>query len=230
LALAIAEGMARLDDIGSVDTNQICRHAERGRRSAVGSHGYFRGGLICERPCADCYINPVQARVELPDSWRVAIFRPATPIESISGREEASKFARLQPAGGLQRDELHAMIADRIVPAARRAAFAAFADAVHEYNRLSGQLFAAVQGGPYNGPEVSELVRVLVDRGARGVGQSSWGPGVFAWFESAEDWQAFRRELPSAVSATTVTSVRNRGRTVLVDRSTAARGASADTG
>lgn len=52
-------------------------------------------------------------------------------------------------------------------------------------------LFSPVQGGPYNGPIVFQLVETLISRGAQGVGQSSWGPSVFSWFKDNESAQQF---------------------------------------
>lgn len=92
--------------------------------------------------------------------------------------------------------------------------FGAFASAVQQYNYESGMLFQAVQGGPYNGSGVSDLISELIDRGVQGVGQSSWGPGVFAWFESQEDAQAIANQLPPERYWVAVTRPRNRPRTV----------------
>jgi predicted sugar kinase len=57
---------------------------------------------------------------------------------------------------------------------------AAFGDAVHEFNRRAGEPFAAAQGGAYASPAIAELIVELRALGIRGVGQSSWGPTVFA--------------------------------------------------
>jgi predicted sugar kinase len=61
-----------------------------------------------------------------------------------------------------------------------RADCAAFGDAVYEFGRLAGECFAAVQGGPFGTVEAAELVRTIRNLGVPGVGQSSWGPTVFA--------------------------------------------------
>jgi predicted sugar kinase len=41
-------------------------------------------------------------------------------------------------------------------------------------------VFAAAQGGTYSSMRVAELVGFIRRQGVAGVGQSSWGPGVFA--------------------------------------------------
>ena len=68
-----------------------------------------------------------------------------------------------------------------MTPAVELGDFDEFAAAVFEFNRTAGEPFAADQGGPYAGPVVTEAVDLLRSLGAVGVGQSSWGPTVFAF-------------------------------------------------
>ena len=44
-----------------------------------------------------------------------------------------------------------------------------------------------MQGGIYSCPATAELVQWLRGRGVRGVGQSSWGPTVFAMAGDADE-------------------------------------------
>ena len=214
LSMAVAEGITTFQGISASTTDIACRYGHRGRRSAVGSHGYFQGGMICETPTEDAALNPILARVQLPATWRVVLFRPDTQVSHVTGDDEAKRFAELLPATVGQSRRLRSMITEQIIPAAERQDFGNFTDAVQSYNRLSGQLFAAVQGGPYHGPEVTKFVQFLIDQGASGVGQSSWGPGVFAWFPSESDWNAFAARLPKTRHRPIVASVRNQGRTL----------------
>jgi len=67
-----------------------------------------------------------------------------------------------------------------MLPALAEADCDNFGAALYEFNALAGQSFAAVQGGRYASPRVAEVVDFVRQQGVRGVGQSSWGPGVFA--------------------------------------------------
>src|SRR5262249_56077258 len=51
---------------------------------------------------------------------------------------------------------------------------------VQEFNGRAGEPFAAAQGGPYASSEIADLIAEVRRAGVRGVGQSSWGPTVFA--------------------------------------------------
>jgi predicted sugar kinase len=67
---------------------------------------------------------------------------------------------------------------------ARRRRPGRFGEALFDFNARAPGAFAAVQGGVYSSPVVAEMVRLCRGLGMRGVGQSSWGPSVFAVTEA----------------------------------------------
>ena len=224
-ALAVAETIARMAGYDADPQQLALQVAGRGLRSAVGIHGYFAGGLICERSDGASELNPISQRIELPKTWRVGLFLPREPRTLVSGSTETEHFTRLAPASSRRREALERLLFEQLLPAAAVGDFEAFADAVTRYNRCSGELFAEIQGGPYHGQDTANLVAWLLDHGARGVGQSSWGPGVFAWFPSAEAAERFQHEkLVDAVDMT-LSRVRNQPRE-LVDHEPAVLGPS----
>jgi beta-RFAP synthase len=226
LALAVAESLC-LHQALKVNQGTIANAlASRGQRSVVGTHGYWQGGMIYEAgdgeagdggvAAAGENINVVQEAVCLPEEWRVAVLRPLDHEFAISGQQEREKFARLQPASEEVAHELRRLVMEDIMPAAKQGHFNAFADSTRSYNELSGRLFASVQGGSYNGAAVTRVIEWLSDRGVPGHGQSSWGPGVFAWFESQRAAEMGLESLPDNVELVTLTSVRNEPRSVQV--------------
>ncbi len=176
LALGVAQVLAVASGGGSLPAVELAARVGRGERSAIGIHGFDRGGLLIEagkRPGEE--IAPLVARVEPPSTWRVVLFRPPAP--PWHGDRERAAFAAATEGDpkGLRR------IAEEVMlPAARRGDLDAFGEAVHEFNRRAGEPFARAQGGPYASPAVAELISELRAIGFRGVGQSSWGPTVFA--------------------------------------------------
>ena len=200
LALAAAEALCRFCHI-DVPTEQLaCELAGRGKRSAVGIHGYFHGGLIYEAACESeslSSLNAVRNRVELPETWRAVVYRPRPSAELVCGNVEQNQFATLPPADPHARRELVRIAEEQLIPSARAGQFDAFTDAVTQFNLASGKLFEPVQGSAYNGATVTSLVQSLMDHGAVGVGQSSWGPSVFAWFESEQDVERFIDTFPN---------------------------------
>ena len=233
-ALAVAEGISAL--LGqTADRRTLARvFARRGKRSAVGIHGYFQGGLLFEDPLSgpgdfgrdagDVRDGEegLRRRIELPESWRVALLLPASGGGAIAGREEERRFARLGPGPRGSRARLRRLLTDELLPAAEVADFRHFGESLTRYNRLSGELFAGVQGGPYRDERVTALIDLLIRHGGQGVGQSSWGPGVFCWFPDVDSGQAFLGRLPALAgefsalaSQIVITGVRNAPRDVI---------------
>lgn len=187
LALATAAGLASFFAVETTRTDLIHRIAQRGKRSAVGSIGFFTGGLIVEDGTAEDYdAGSWWRRAELPAAWRFLLIRPPANTLSISGELERHAFASLPAACRSTRTQL-TQLGEAIFDSAAAGDFARFADCVTRFNRLSGELFAAHQGGCYNGPAVTELIEQVAQAGATAYGQSSWGPTVFVATESQRE-------------------------------------------
>jgi beta-ribofuranosylaminobenzene 5'-phosphate synthase len=181
LGLAIAASVRQLAGLPLGTAVELAAAVGRGARSAVGSHGFLHGGLIWERGRPDdSPLSPLTDHAPLPAVWRVVLVG-LPDGEGLSGDDERRAFSQLPnvPAGVSSR--LEALAEGGALPAARTGDLAAFGEAVHEYGRIAGECFGAVQGGPYATPLVAELVEALRACGGVGVGQSSWGPTVFAF-------------------------------------------------
>lgn len=182
--LGLAVGKALATETGSPHFTavELAERVGRGDRSAIGVHGFDRGGLIVEPGKApNETVSPLLTRVVLPDEWRVVVLTP-TVRDPWHGHRERKAF---EVAGTLARppgltDTLCRIALLGMLPAAVGGDLDAFGEAVYEFNRRAGEPFAAAQGGPYASPEVNELIGAVRRAGARGVGQSSWGPSVFA--------------------------------------------------
>ena len=220
LSLAIAEGLRQFIGQEMPDETLAVQIAGRGKRSAVGVHGFFSGGMIFETGDEDRQtLNPIRQRVELPEPWRLLTFSPTTVAETVSGKHESDHFARLQSeplrsTANRLRDELRRHIVDNILPAARAGRFSEFARAIESYNHASGMLFAEAQGGPYNGRWVTELIASLQNAGAIGVGQSSWGPGVFVWCEDESSAHLLAEQFAGPTMNIQIARIKRTGRTV----------------
>ncbi|TWU37681.1 homoserine kinase [Novipirellula aureliae] len=194
LSLAVAEAMCRLFDVDLSAEQIALTVARRGKRSAVGIHGYFNGGLVLEgtsNRVNNASINPIIDRTAIPASWCVGLFQESSSPCFVSGQLEQTHFDKLKPASKASQAKLRETATKQLFPAARASDFGRFAEAVEAYNHASGMLFSSVQGGAYNGPSITRLVDKLKQNGATGVGQSSWGPTVFAWFPSRQEATRF---------------------------------------
>ena len=79
VTLAVATALLRwfdrpTTDVRVTDVGELAVALGRGRRSAIGAHGFVHGGLLVDggarEPCGTArYIAPLIARVELPTAW-----------------------------------------------------------------------------------------------------------------------------------------------------------------
>lgn len=184
LGLAVAQALAHAWELPVLEAAELARRVGRGRRSALGIHGFAHGGFLVEAgkrtPEA---IAPLVARADFPEDWRLVLaLPPGKP--GLHSREEVQAFQQLPPqaSAALRTDTLCRLVLLGMLPALAERDLPAFAGALYEFNRTVGEAFAAVQGGAH-GPRSTELVRFLRLQGIDGVAQSSWGPVVCAVVE-----------------------------------------------
>jgi beta-RFAP synthase len=184
LALAIARALAVSWDLPG-DLLTLARRTGRGQRSALGVHGFEQGGLLVEAgkrsPEA---LAPLVAHLPFPQDWRIVLALPSEgrPSTGLHGRDETEAFARLAtaPLAPGRTEALCRLVLLGLLPAVVERDVAAFGEALYEFNVRVGEAFAPVQGGVYASERVAELVAFMQRQCVRGVGQSSWGPTVFA--------------------------------------------------
>ena len=170
--------------------------AKRGKRSAVGLYGFGYGGLIVEagKTSAES-ISPLIAQIPLPKAWRFVMFQPETTVGR-SGTAEQQAFSDLPPPELEQTNQLCRMALLELLPAAQSENFIQFSDALYRFGHLAGELFAPFQGGPYASAELTRWVTQLRAWRISGVGQSSWGPTLFALVPSESSARSLLQMLP----------------------------------
>jgi beta-RFAP synthase len=179
LGLAIAAGLSAFVGLPSQSPQELALSVGRGLRSAVGTYGFVQGGLIVEQgKLPGELISPLDCRIDMPAQWRFVLVRP-TGLTGLAGDDESAALDALPAIPAEVTERLIAEARDGLVPAAATGDFAQFAESLYRYGNLSGQCFAARQGGPYNGPVLARLVEQIRSLGGVGVGQSSWGPTLF---------------------------------------------------
>jgi beta-ribofuranosylaminobenzene 5'-phosphate synthase len=187
LGLAVAAGLRQFLGLSELPIETLTANAGRGGRSAVGTHGFERGGLIVDAgKFRNERLGKIFQRVEIPADWRFVLVRPNN-LQGLAGAQEAETFAALPPVPVSVTCELWQIATEQIVPALISADCLGFGAAVHRFGRLAGECFAAAQGGPFATPAIERLVTAIRDYGVAGVGQSSWGPTVFAIVPTEND-------------------------------------------
>jgi beta-RFAP synthase len=220
LALAVARALAGSCGLDGLDAVALARRVGRGRRSALGIHGFARGGFLVEAgKRTEEAISPLVARADIPEPWRIVLVLPPWG-PGLHGADEGRAFEQLGagPAGPARTERLCRLVLLDMLPALAEHDLDTFGEAVYELNRRVGEMFRRVQGGTYAHPRVQELVEFVRRQGVAGVGQSSWGPGVFA-LTADLDWAVhltgqIRRQFALQADEALVTTACNRGATV----------------
>lgn len=181
LALAVAKGIVLELGNGAWPSVELACRVGRGERSAIGVHGFDLGGLIVEAgKLPGERIAPLIGRWAFPAEWRIVLIRPYSAA-NWHGQQERQAFATLPKNNATE--TLCRLVMTGLLPALALKNLDLFGEALHEYNARAGEGFTAAQGGIWAGPEVAECVGFLRREGIHGVGQSSWGPTVFAVVE-----------------------------------------------
>jgi len=204
-ALAVAVAATRAAG-RPVPVRDLARRLGRGQRSGIGIAAFERGGLVIDaghsvdvalQPTDGPEPAPVVFQQPLPDAWHFVLATPrATP--GLSGATEQRAFRDLPPMDEERVGRICRLTLVQVAPAVLTADIRAFGAAITEIQELVGEYFAPCQGGRFASRTGCEIADLAIARGAHGVGQSSWGPTVFALVESAARAGALADEIRSA--------------------------------
>lgn len=184
LALAIGAAIARLQgrELSAADLAAL---GERGARSGIGLEAFSSGGFIIDggkgktdRP------PPLTLRTDFPEQWRVMLILDPS-FAGVSGEAEKTAFAGLPQFPESKAAHICHLVLMKLVPGLKEEDIEAFGSALTEIQEIVGGHFASKQGGsPWTSRAVGELASRMRDKGATGIGQSSWGPTGFAFVDN----------------------------------------------
>jgi beta-RFAP synthase len=181
LALSVARALAELHGL-SATAPDLARAVGRAQRSAVGTWTFAGGGLVVEGGRPDTErdrAGPLLTRLPVPDSWRCVLVLPnAQP--GVSGAAEAEAFARLPAPPDRDAARVAHLVLMAMLPALVEDDIDRFGAALTAVQEINGRWFAPAQGGLFSPGLPTDVIRSMRARGAPGVGQSSWGPAVYA--------------------------------------------------
>lgn len=223
---AIAEAWGRDPDV-----RDAAPALDRGGRSGIGVAAFEDGGFVIDaghpterftldRPERGRWrVPPVMVRHDLPGSWRFVLVRPDVR-SGLSGTDEDRSFRSVvEVANPGIADEISAITTRRLLPAVASRDRRGVGGALTEIGRLNGVWYADEQGGVYRPPIGGVIDELAAVTAVDGVGQSSWGPTVYALC-SAEAAEGVRRAAEAILDtvrvegSVTVARPRNSGASV----------------
>ncbi len=180
--LSLGIGYAMLKHVGmKVSIEELAKVLGRGKRSGVGIYSFKHGGLIIDGGVKDDELPILISRYEFPEDWLFVIGIPNIE-EGISGKKEDISLRdltkRLREEDCCTCETFRVLFLE-LVPSLMEKDIQGFGEAITRLEREVGRMFSYVQGGVFRSPLIEKGVRFLLENGAYGAGQSSWGPAFY---------------------------------------------------
>ena len=180
LSLSIATGITKAYGL-DVRPVELARVLGRGKQSATGTYAFQQGGFIVEGGWVDnTTFPPLLLHYDFPEDWSFLIVIPES--RSFDETQELEVFEKLPtPQEKLVYEACYRILLG-MAPAVVEKNIRAFGENLTKLQEVVGAMFSQAQGGVFQ-PHSAPLIKKLREMGAIGVGQSSWGPAVYALFD-----------------------------------------------
>ena len=218
LAMAVGKAMAKLSGVEAADAGELAKLVDRGQRSAIGAYGFFKGGLIVEGGKSEPNrLSPLLARQAFPRDWRVVLICPQE-MRGFSGKAERHAFGTLPAISEQATGRMCRLVLLGLLPAVADRDITGFGESLYELQQVTGRCFKSAQGGVYASPLLQRIVTFARKQGVSGVGQSSWGPTLYAVTDDRDRARhvaaAVRGRFDLSAEEVMITQADNRGATV----------------
>lgn len=219
LGSAVAAGLAEAMGTPWREPNRLVQLARRGERSGIGTYGFLMGGFLVDEGHAHGEpLGRLAYQSSFPEEWQFVLITP-NQKSGLAGSAEAAALESLPPVPTAVTEELEQITRTQLIPSLSDHDFDQFGAGLYQYGCLAGSCFAPVQGGVYASSESQNIVTKLRGHGIEGVGQSSWGPTLFALCRDVKSAAQVCDDLLGAhelIHAPIIVSAANRGAEVSI--------------
>ena len=180
LSIAIAVALSKLFGV-KASVPELAVAMGRAKRTAVGTTIFQVGGFVVDggKNQKNQNFPPLIYRQPFPTNWRFVVAIPNTK-EGLSNSEENHAFQKLAKMPSEDVGQICRLIMLKLLPALAEYDIEAFGDALTRIQVVTGNYFAQAQGGTFSSPTAADCIQFMKETGAYGVGQSSWGPALYA--------------------------------------------------
>lgn len=180
LAIAIAAALAKISGV-KASVPELAEAVGRAKRTSVGTSIFEHGGFVVDggKNQKTQTVPPLIYRQPFPEEWRFIVAFPNQP-KGLSNSEENHAFGKLTVMPAEDVGQICRLIMLKLLPALAEHDVESFGDALTKIQILIGNHFAQAQGGTYASPIAAGCIEFMKKAGAYGVGQSSWGPAIYA--------------------------------------------------
>ena len=180
LSLSIATGITRVYGLDAKPV-ELAKILGRGTQSAAGTYVFESGGFVVEGGWGErTSFPPLLFRYSFPEEWRFLLVVPES--RGFDETQESALFEKLPTFDDELVYEATYVLLLGMAPAIVEKDIQSFGSNLSKLQEIVGTMFSGVQGGVFQ-PHSAPLIERLKSMGAVGVGQSSWGPAVYAIFD-----------------------------------------------
>jgi beta-RFAP synthase len=180
LSLAVAVALAKVLNV-KASVLELAVVMGRAKRTSVGTIIFQSGGFVVDggKNLKTQAFPPLIYRQPFPKEWRFIIAIP-NQNKGLSNSEENHAFSKLTKMPANDVAQICRLTMLKLLPALAEHDIESFGDALTKIQNITGNYFAQAQGGTYSSPTSTECIEFMKQTGAYGVGQSSWGPALYA--------------------------------------------------
>ena len=188
LALSIGCALCKLFNL-KISVEEIAKILGRGEVSGVGTYVFKYGGLVVDgghKLDGSTEIPPLLFHYRVPDSWVFIIGIPNIERGFYGEEERRIMKMAVESYKQLPPTQTTRIVLMKLLPALIEEDIRSFGDAITKLEVEVGKMFSSVQKGVFRSPIIEKGVKLLLDHGAYGAGQSSWGPAFYGIFDEEE--------------------------------------------
>jgi beta-RFAP synthase len=186
LALGIGFAISKLFQL-ELSVEHISEIMQRGKVSGIGTYAFKLGGFLIDggkKIDNGEKIPPLLFHHFLPKNWFWIVGIPKIEKnreKGLSGGEEKNAFQTLPKPKKEFIATIFRLTWEKMVPAVIENDIKEFGEAITQLDKKTGKCFSKKQegGGIYFSKKVERGVKFLLENGAYGAGQSSWGPSFY---------------------------------------------------
>lgn len=190
MALSVATAVTKLYGVNT-SAKDLSELLGLGEVSGIGTATFEAGGFIVDGGVkAERGLPPRLFRLDFPKNWFFVVAVPKGK-KGLSGEEEKRVFEEISVPPDYAKDICYTLVM-KMLPAVIEEDIKSFGEALTAIQVLVGKSFSRYQEGIYSSKMSEDLVRFLLENGAHGSGQSSWGPTVYGVVEGVKDGEKLR--------------------------------------
>jgi len=151
-----------------------------GKISGIGIAAFISGGFIIDSGKIED-VPKIEFRHDFPKEWVFVTARDQEMTKGLTEDIEYKLINRIKPTPKERIDEMYSLLFS-MKDSIKEEDIEKFGSSLTKFQYLVGLNFKETQGGIFTSQKIEKLIEFLLKNGAKGAGQSSWGPTVYGLF------------------------------------------------